>query len=88
MRQVTEANQLELDRTLVLDVMCGAVTEDSHPALFDEDVVLFAVRRMEASDPDWLLARIADESLPRAGRQQVAGDTDVLSQACFQILED
>ena len=47
------------EKKLVLDVLAGNVTEASHPALFDEDTVYFAVRKIEETDFDWLAAQRA-----------------------------
>lgn len=59
------------EKKLILDVLAGNVTEASHPALFDEDTVYFAVWRIESTDFDWLTAQLA-RATSREGWLQVA----------------
>lgn len=74
------------DRDLISEVLTGALTEDTLPRMFDDDSVLFAVRRLETADPDWLLAQLGDRRLPLDGRIQVAGDTGTLRDRAAAIL--
>ncbi len=42
------------EKQLVTEVLSGAVSQATHPALFDDDVVYFAVRKLEVSEAQWL----------------------------------
>jgi hypothetical protein len=70
-----EVMALEPDRTLVLDVLAGAITPETHASVFDEDVLLFSVRRLERDEPTWLLAQLANQEFPFDGRAAVFADT-------------
>jgi len=70
---------LSPSRTLVAEVLAGAVTPESRRALFDEDVVYEAIRDLEEHDPEWLLAAVRDRRHPLAGRRNV-----VVSMGRFQ----
>jgi hypothetical protein len=66
--------RLEQARSLVRDVLAGGVTPETHPWVFDEDLLLFSVRGLEACDPVWLLAQLADTRHPFEGRATVLYD--------------
>jgi hypothetical protein len=83
-----ERLRLQHARELVLDVLSGAISEESHPDLFDDDVVLFSVRLVEKRDPAWLRAQLANGAYPRAARIQVLGDTAELNRQAPEILGD
>ena len=52
------------DRGLVREVLSATITPESDPWVFEEDALLYAVRRLEEDDPGWLLAQLADRSIP------------------------
>ena len=88
-QSVPEQVPLEQDRALVLDVLAGAITPESHPWVFDEDVLLFSVRRLERDDAGWLLARFADRVFPFDGRAAVFAQTrDVRDRALLMLREE
>jgi hypothetical protein len=64
-------------RALVLRVLRGELTPDSHRMEFEEDLVNNAVCVMEASEPEWLLRELRDRRYPIAGRSNVASGLDV-----------
>jgi hypothetical protein len=66
---------VELDRGLVREVLSGTVTPESDPWVFREDALFFAVRRLEEDDPEWLLARLTDRSIPFERRRAVFAGT-------------
>ena len=73
---------VELDRGLVRDVLSGTITPESDPWVFREDALLFAVRRLEEDDPEWLLAQLADRGIPFERRRAVfAGTLRVRAEA-------
>ncbi len=63
--------QLEPARALVRDVLAGGITPDTHPSVFDDDVLLFSVATVQRADPAWLLTQLADTRYPFAGRANV-----------------
>ncbi len=65
--------RLEPARQVVERVLAGDLTDDDS-ALFQDDVVLICVRIVEKHDPKWLMAKLADSTLPLAGRLQVVRD--------------
>lgn len=70
------------DRGLVREVLSGTITPESEPWVFEEDTLLFAVRRLEEDDPEWLLAQLADPSVPFERRRAVfAGTLRVRAEA-------
>ena len=66
------------DIELIDHVLAGSIERDSHPWLFDEDVLLFAVRRVEETDPEWLVDRLADRSMTTSGRLAVFAETGAI----------
>lgn len=58
------------EKKLIGEVLSGAVTPDSHPDLFDDDVVYFAVRKLESADFPWLAAELK-KAPNQAGWKQV-----------------
>jgi|GEM_PF-1891870 len=59
-------------QALVLDVLKGVVTEDSHPHVFDDDLLYFGVRNLEANDMAWLKTQLTDDGFDKDARMQVA----------------
>ena len=47
-------------KELLLAVLTGAQTEASHPALVNDDLLLFAVAAVEAGDPLWIERHLKD----------------------------
>lgn len=45
-------------KELILSVLSGKVTPQTHAHLFDDDVVLFAVRQLEKEEPGWLVEQV------------------------------
>lgn len=75
-------------RDLVQQLLRAEVTQDSDPMLFDEDVVLFAVRYVEKHDPVWLLDRLKDSTLPIEGRVEVVRNLSGLTRQGLKCLRD
>lgn len=78
----------ELDCKLVLDVLAGAITPETHASVFDEDVLLFSVRRLERDDPTWLLTQFANREFPFEGRAVVFADTLGVRERALVILRE
>jgi hypothetical protein len=86
---MTGEDRLGQDRAFVLEVLAGAITPETHPWAFDEDAVLFSVRRVEYDDPAWLLAQLADRGYPFEGRAAVfAATREVRGQALTILRQD
>jgi len=83
---VTGEEGLEHDRAFLRRVLAGVVTPDTHPWAFDEDVVQFAVARVEQDDPAWLLAQLADRGHPFDGRANVVAATHQVRAEALAIL--
>lgn len=63
------------DEALIRSVLAGHVTRDNSPWVFEEDELLFAVARLEKTDPAWLVAALTDRSHPLPGRRAVLAET-------------
>ncbi len=83
---MTGAERLGQDRAFVLEVLAGGVTPETHPWAFDEDTVLFSVRRVEQEDPAWLLAQLAERGHPFDGRAAVFAATRKVRAEALAIL--
>jgi hypothetical protein len=66
-----DAARIAAGRELVLRVLRGEITEETHRALFDEDVVWFQVRILERHDLPWLLAQLQNTAFDRTCRELV-----------------
>jgi hypothetical protein len=62
----------EKDQKLVLDVLAGTVSRATHPALFDDDVVYFAIRKIETANFPWLLEQLQRAPSANGWRQVVS----------------
>lgn len=49
-------------RDVILRFLGGDTDLDKEPAMLDDDILLFAVRRVEAADPDWVLGQLSDRT--------------------------
>lgn len=78
--------RLGRSRDLVARVLAGEITQDNAREMFEDDVVLIAIRIVEKCDPDWLLGRLADGTLPFAGRLQVLRDLSGLFDRALDLL--
>jgi hypothetical protein len=83
-----ESVRLQQAREVVQQVLSGGVTQESHPHLFDDDVVLFSVRLVETRDPAWLRDQLANSAYARAARIEVLNETAELNAHAQEILGD
>ncbi len=58
------------EKRVVTDVLGGVILPATHAALFDDDVVYLAVRRLEEAEPAWLQTQI-NAATSQAGRALV-----------------
>jgi hypothetical protein len=75
------------DQRLIGDVLSGDVTERTHPWVFDEDVLLFAVRRIEAADPGWLLVQLGHREVTFERRVAVFAQTRLMRGHALALLQ-
>lgn len=66
------ASKLSVSRDLVLELLRGDIDPARTPELFMEDIVLFAVARLDEADAEWLLGHVADTSWPYERRASIA----------------
>jgi len=58
-------------KTLVVEVLEGKVTPESHPAVFDDDVLYMRVRFLETEAKDWLFAELKNDRYMPAYREEI-----------------
>jgi hypothetical protein len=68
---VSDSTQLDGALALIEQVLSGEVAYESHPEVFDDDVFLFCVRRVEREAPNWLLNQIVDPRWPLEHRENL-----------------
>ncbi|WP_433202561.1 hypothetical protein ACQP1G_12495 [Nocardia sp. CA-107356] len=59
-------------RKIVTEYLHGEIDTVRNPEMFDDDIVYFAVARLDRNDTDWLLAQLADPQWPREIRADIA----------------
>lgn len=64
--------QLAQARELVLDTITGVLKPEQNAHLFEDDVLMFAVERIENNDPGWLINLLADEKVSATARALTA----------------
>lgn len=69
---MVDAERLAAARRMVEQVLRGEVSPDTHPALFEEDVVYFNVNTVEQADVSWLMTQLGNAGFGREARLQVA----------------
>ena len=58
-------------KTLVVEVLEGKVNPESHPGVFDDDVLYMRVRFLETEAQDWLFAELKNDRYMQAYRDEV-----------------
>lgn len=53
-----EPAKLQSAKETVVKVLRGEITEKTHRALFEDDIVFFNVAIVEQNDPTWLLTQL------------------------------
>ena len=81
-------NRLSHARKTIEDVLCGEITEQSHPWVFDDDLLHFNVQLLERQDWAWLQDRLADGSVPRGRRLTIASQLSPAGQGVVRPLFD
>ncbi|MFI5719615.1 hypothetical protein [Nocardia sp. NPDC051750] len=65
-------SELTASRDIVLRLLRGDIDPVRDRVLFMEDIVLFAVARLDEADTEWLLGHVADTSWAYERRADVA----------------
>ncbi len=59
-------------RVMVMRVLRGELTEENHPAFFEDDIFWMKVRRLEQLDREWLMTVLRDRTYHRDRRGAIA----------------
>ncbi|WP_327100860.1 hypothetical protein OIE68_19925 [Nocardia vinacea] len=59
-------------REIVTKYLHGEIDPERNPEIFDDDIVYFAVARLDHHDIDWLLAQLANPQWPQKIRAEIA----------------
>ena len=57
-------HKLESSREVVSAFLRGEIDGQRKPAIFEEDILLLAVARLEEADPDWVLGQLSNQTWP------------------------
>ncbi|MDR7169056.1 hypothetical protein J2W56_002797 [Nocardia kruczakiae] len=63
---------LSASKDIVLRLLRGDLDAERDRMMFEEDIVLFALLRLDDKEPEWLLREIANTSWPREVRESLA----------------
>ncbi|MFJ1461485.1 hypothetical protein [Nocardia sp. N2S4-5] len=69
---MVDTEQIDRARRVVTAYLRGELTPDRNPEYFDDDVVMFAVARLDVHDTEWLLEQVASGEWPYGLRSQIA----------------
>lgn len=64
-------DKLQSSRELVTAFLRGEIDAERQPEIFEDDVLMFAVARLDAADPDWILGQLSNQAWPADLRAQV-----------------
>jgi hypothetical protein len=70
---MTTPDGLESPRRLVTSFLRGEIDPEHQPAIFEDDVLMIAVHRLERADPDWILGELSNRVWPVDLRAQILG---------------
>lgn len=68
---MTIPDKLEASREMITAFLCGEIDPDSRPAIIEDDLLLFAVRRLDRADPAWILGQLSNRAWPVNLRAQI-----------------
>jgi hypothetical protein len=63
--------RLDYSREVITGFLRGEIDPESRPAIFEDDVLMFAVLRLERADPDWILGQLSNRAWPADLRVQI-----------------
>jgi hypothetical protein len=56
--------KVESSREVVSAFLSGEIDPERKPAIFEDDILLLAVARLEEADPDWVLGQLSNQAWP------------------------
>lgn len=68
---MTIPNKLESSREVITEFLRGEVDPENEPEIFEDDILLLAVARLEEADPDWVLGQLSNRAWPVDLRAQI-----------------
>lgn len=74
-------------RTFITRYLSGEVNENSHPEIFDDDILMFAVGTLDEGDPEWILRQLADQRWPVERRVEIFGPMRIHYAEGYKILQ-
>ncbi|WP_433760116.1 hypothetical protein [Nocardia sp. CA-135398] len=69
---MTEQRRITVARDIVTEYLRGDIDPVRSPEMFNDDIVYFAVARLDRRDTDWLLAQLANPQWPQHIRADIA----------------
>lgn len=66
------AEKIDAARNIVTRFLRGELNPEQNPEFFDEDILRFAIARLDIRDTAWLLAQVASIEWPRELRSEIA----------------
>jgi hypothetical protein len=67
----SEAGKLDSSRELITEFLRGEISQENERAIIEDDVLLFAVARLDEADPDWILGQLSNRTWPIELRAQI-----------------
>lgn len=69
---MNDQQRIATARDIVTEYLRGDIDPVRNPDMFDDDIVYFAVARLDRHDIDWLLAQLANPQWPYEIRADIA----------------
>ena len=70
--ELEPAGKIDAARRIVTRFLRGELNPEDNPEFFDDDILRFAVARLDIRDTAWLLAQVASIEWPRELRAEIA----------------
>ena len=68
---MTMPDELNPSRELITEFLRGEVDPEREPEIFEDDILLLAVERLDEADPDWILGQLSNRAWPVHLRAQI-----------------
>ena len=75
-------------REMIDGVLQGKITAQTHPAVFQDDLLYLNVRLVEQGDWPWLQGRLGDKGVPRERRLEIVSNLSPAGRRAVQALVD
>ncbi|MFI7667922.1 hypothetical protein [Nocardia sp. NPDC049526] len=69
---MTDQRRIAVARDIVTEYLRGEIDPVRNPEMFNDDIVYFAVARLDRHDTDWLLNQLANPQWPQQTRADIA----------------